>query len=40
MEAEVVNQRGRTSLVAMRMLQDDVTAVYALTTLRTTDTRL
>jgi len=40
MEAEVVNQRGKTSLVAMRMLQDDVTAVYALTTLRTTDTRL
>ena len=26
-------------LVTMRMLQDDGTAVYALTTLRTTDTR-
>jgi acyl-coenzyme A thioesterase PaaI-like protein len=39
-EAEVAHRRGRTSLVTTRMIQHDVIATYALTTLRTTDVEL
>lgn len=37
LEAEVEHQRGRTFLVASRMIQDGVLATYALTTLRRTE---
>lgn len=37
LEAEVENRRGRSFLVVCRMIQNDVLATYALTTLRRTD---
>ena len=36
-DATVENRRGKTLLVATRMLQDDVLATYALTTMREMD---
>lgn len=39
-DVEVENQRGRSFLVVCRMIQDDVLATYALTTLRRTDIEL
>lgn len=36
-DVEVEHRRGKTSLVATRMYQDDVLATYALTTLRSVD---
>lgn len=36
-EAELTDSRGRTSLVTTRVLQDDVLAVYGLTTVRSVD---
>lgn len=40
LEATIENQRGRNFLVTTRMVQDDLLATYALTTLRRTDTAI